>query len=145
MKLENQCVSLELAKRLKSLNVRQESEFYWVEFKSFPVKPWQIATKDEVESFNHPELAISAFLSSEIGEMLPTYIEWGVSDGVRTKLLLPFVVKKMQLWAVSYQDLSAKSEFKIYGHEEYAETECDARAKMLIYLIENNLIEVKSL
>ena len=30
MKLEDQCVSLDLAKRLKELKIKQESLFYWV-------------------------------------------------------------------------------------------------------------------
>ena len=30
MKLEDQCISLELAKRLKELGAKQESLFYWI-------------------------------------------------------------------------------------------------------------------
>ena len=63
---KNLVTSLELSKRLEKLGVKQESEFYWAKAKVMRSKgeSW-ILTQIKNAEF------ISAFLSGELGEMLP--------------------------------------------------------------------------
>src|ERR1051325_10817319 len=62
MQLEQQVCSLELAKRLRELGVKQESYFYWF-FEEYNHEPvgWRIQTE---------EGDYSAFTVAELGEML---------------------------------------------------------------------------
>lgn len=116
MKLEDQVCSLELAKSLKSLGVKQESLFWWIK--------WNEHYGMHVEyrpNFVAKDMGkYSTFTVAELGEMLPANeIHYSI-DGNQ--------------WCVLYgNDL-------MDGHGEFADTEADARAKMLIYLIENKLI-----
>ena len=71
MKLEDQCVSLEMAKKLKELGVNKISLFYWNichdcenEYPEGSVQ-WEL-----VYGENHGE-NISAFTVAELGEILP--------------------------------------------------------------------------
>jgi hypothetical protein len=127
MKLEQQVCSLELAKRLKELGVKQESLFKW---------HWK---SDEYGFTTTPEVvhcpidlinSYSAFTVAELGEMLPNMVikdeqDWWfetLKNGSGTS------------WMVCYE--SKDESDVIVFHED---TEADARAKMLIYLLENNL------
>lgn len=122
MKLESQVTSLELSKRLRELGVKQESLFYWqqhyVEMKgdvmasSFKLTQVKTESKKGMRCF-------SAFTVAELGEMLP--------QGVTYK------VHKDE----NYSSISEAN----YGF--FPDTkEADARAKMLIYLLENKLIQL---
>jgi hypothetical protein len=122
MKLENQVCSLQLAKRLKELGVRQSSHFYWQK-KIFandpPVDPWIL--NDSIDT--HALENISAFTVAELGEMLAEglFRSWKSSSGH---------------WYCTYLPLRRGE------HEEMGDTEARARARMLIYLIENSLVKV---
>lgn len=112
MKLEQQVVSLELAKRLKELGVKQESLFYW-----------QGADKNgyiinfEKDLFEYDCEKYSAFTVAELGKMLPEdYLSYRIDGDWRC------------------------SEFGD-DHITIEKKEADARAKMLIYLLENNLLK----
>lgn len=61
---------------------------------------------------------------AELGEMLPAHLQ--IDKYQSSKFL----------WSVHWTDMKKSS------HSESADTEADARAKMLIYLLENKLIEV---
>src|SRR5262252_9202184 len=63
--LEQQCVSLELAKRLKELGVKQESVWGWMQ-ESVSKQYW-LGLSDDKKTF----AVASAFTVSELGEMLP--------------------------------------------------------------------------
>ena len=66
--MKNKVTSLKLSKKLKELGVKQESEFWWVDdILSFPVKPY-------LSYKNNDNVICSAFLSCELGEMLPDFI-----------------------------------------------------------------------
>lgn len=111
MELEKQVVSLELAKKLEELGVKQESLFYWRRHK---VKGMVI----EYGRNDLDEYLTAAFTVAELGEMLPDRTRTDKRDG--------------SSW-VSCEELVKP---------EIADTEADARAKMLIYLIENGLIKI---
>lgn len=130
MELSQQVTSLELSKRLKELGVKQESLFYWASEGTFGRKfkseyklndRRYIDIYEEIRSLDY----ISAFTATELGEMLPKL----------TVSCLTLNGKKEES-AVCYLDTSFESK-RVY---KMADTEADARAKMLIYLLENKLI-----
>lgn len=127
MKLEQQVVSLELAKRLKELGVKQESYFCYAlkeanEYgQSLEIDNPPLAHKTgnwDTDTF------VSAFTVAELGEMCPTYMQ-------------TYKAKDYPEWYCS--TLSTRGG----EHQLEANTEADARAKMLIYLIENGLMGEK--
>jgi hypothetical protein len=78
MLLEYQVVSLELAKKLKELGVKQESLFYWVHANGDGIGSWDqtipiISYIPKIENY-HLTIA-SAFTVAELGEMLPNGIQ----------------------------------------------------------------------
>lgn len=128
MKLEQQVCSLDLAKRLKELGVKQESLFYWSNCcsckKDFTIECslWhndQTGEWDDGHKLEESEPLYSAFTVSELGEMLP--------EGTTTR----------KGWGID-------TDYVMFNNEAdkicSACTEADARAKMLIYLLENKLI-----
>ena len=126
MELENQVCSLKLAKRLKELEVKQESLWYWQ--KSVCIKNHHellsvncFRDKNNIYKDNRN---YSAFTVAELGEMLPLE-----SHYIRTEL-------HRNSMSDTYKYL-----LHICGKDFYADTEANARAKMLIYLLENNLIK----
>lgn len=123
MELEKQIVSLELSRRLKELGVKQESLFYWAQVDKYPngIK-WDVLKKGERRT--HGDY-VAAFTVAELGEMLP--------NKLGDEHIL--IVWKNAAWNVTYED-SDGGKIRV----EMAYDEADARAKMLIYLIENKLI-----
>lgn len=116
MELSEQCISLELAKRLKELKVIQESLYYW---------------KGEVEpSLIHThaiswvdDRTFSAFTVAELGAILPINIK---IKGYK-KLL---TIKHGFNWHINYEEINFQDL-----------NEANARAKCLIMLIENGLMK----
>ena len=123
MKLEQQVTSLELSQKLEKLGVKQESLFYWY------INPWNeaVGLADKKEIKIRPELkeVFSAYTVAELGEML--------KEGM------------LGSWKTYNKGWSCKYEYEDDDPEPIAEvgggdTEANARAKMLIYLLENKLI-----
>lgn len=140
--IQKHLTSQPLSKRLEKLGVPQKGMYYWTKYDH--KDEWKIDYRD----FDHKTVPIEfencrAFLSSELGEILPEFIYWNVSDGRTTRLCLPLIVKRVnRLWWVSYQDLSAEPEYRIYGHETYSESMAESMGLMLEYLILNGLIKL---
>lgn len=127
-KIENLVCDLKLSKKIKELGVEQESLFYWwrycedVEFELIYTKPEEI-----VEYF-------SAFTVAELGMLLPNKNEIGwFSEQVAC--LTSWVCR---LWELNIDHVAT------FHDMFFADTEASARAKMFIYLLENNLINVKN-
>jgi len=129
MELSQQVVSLDLAKRLEKLGVKQESLFKWCERVQFdsegPIAGgWQIIPTANIPTDESDiQQAISAFTVAELGKMLPVQVEGRFFQYDKSDLT----------HRISYynQDL-------FYLQE--ADTEANVRAKMLCYLLQNNLI-----
>lgn len=148
MILESQVCSLELVKKLKELGVKQESLFYYIEL------PYLMNFNQETKEHTVLETTIelrfrrdihfareeiinhySAFTVAELGEMLPdNFTTWVENEKLyRDHFFHEIKVKNEYLIEYSVNDKPHLSQsFKDIN-------EADARAKMLIYLIENNL------
>ena len=127
--MEKHVVNLELSKKLKELGVKQESEFYW------------IIGEDNGLIYNknlNGECSgiASAFLSSELGELFPGRLRLEDADyWFRTAKS-----KDGDYFDVRYHRFSNINMHEKVLHWEQSETEANARAKMLIHLIETKLI-----
>jgi hypothetical protein len=122
MTLEQQVISLDLAKKLKELGVKQDAFWSWYETSDRDDTPRLNRSDEHCPVCTLPQQSFeekfSAFTVAELGEML-----------------LPeqpnFPIKFKGKWAT------------IVGNFEaiYDDAEANARAKMLIYLLKNKLIQ----
>lgn len=115
MELKNQVVSLGLAKKLKELGIKQGSLFHWCHYKQ--EKKWFITFNIEASKAIDLDDIYSAFTVAELGEMLP--------------------IETRSVYLGGSGWICQNNHYKEHF---YAETEADARAKMLVYLKENKLI-----
>jgi len=128
MRLEEQVVSLELAKRLKELGVKQESHFEW-EYNPEKGREWEhrlLQPHDDRYKF-HQHCA--AFTVAELGELLPyepNHKYFSTNNGTKERWIC-------WEWVGGYQHH--------YEDTTGSDTEADARAKMLIHLIENGIVK----
>jgi hypothetical protein len=118
MKLEDQVCSLELAKQLRELDVKQESLFCYQPIENEKPSVWP--RNFNLDEFAHPseDERIAAYTVAELGELLP---EWSEILKRAKKDWVCIVRHKIS-------DLNDHS---------FGKTEADARAKMLIHLLEN--------
>lgn len=135
MKLEYQVCSLDLAKRLKELGVKQESYFMWCVDDSEDFLCHELRQTPSVMSQRNRHNNYCAFTVAELGEMLPWYVEdyfWlEITRGSSTQ----------NIWNISYRKVRGNKNHNIIGDID-ADTEADARGKMLVYLLENSLIKL---
>lgn len=134
MKLENQVCSLELSKRLKELGVKQESYFWWAE----DITDSWIVHGDDYRI--RAGLCYSAFTVAELGEMLPFCVRVN-GDFYEIELPNPDGMKENSL-SYGYHKPIKTLPFEWLFCNSYCGTEANARSKMLIYLLENNLIKI---
>lgn len=132
MELHNQVTNLELSKKLFKLGVKQESYFYWHN----PNGLEMVIT--ETEQFRRdcecPE-SYAAFTVAELGKMLPSYYK---IDGIVWMLNCTRSMKTNG-YVVMYKESKRKG-LSVRFYSSYKEA--DARAKMLIYLLENKFLKV---
>lgn len=148
MNIEDQVCSLELARKLKKLGIKQESLVFWLKIQS--VVHFKRNEKNECEfdenggvivenieyeyqlgnpyaqyvsKYVSKEDCWSAFTVAELGEMLPEEVD-------------TFKGNRDWKWECSFHRGNN------YHNKSGANIEADARAKMLIFLLENNLMEV---
>lgn len=137
MKIENQVVNLELSKKLKELGVKQEGQFYWwgnrEETKTIIAYRKELISEVIIPVGIRDKGYCSAFTVAELGEILPTRIQ----DGHPFELETNKQAKKG--WAIRYYNYSIQESRITFADDN----EANARAKMLIYLIENKLIDLK--
>jgi len=131
--IKNHVTSLELSKRLKECGVPQKSVFCWFHG-GIDGGAW-VLQKDEDE----PNGAIaSAFLASEIGEMLPEYIRLEIG------VFYLYITNYSYRWTVMYAPFNEKDSVKPF-HGEHGFSLIDAMTKLFIWLIENNHVKVEEL
>jgi hypothetical protein len=127
MQLERQVCSVELARELKELGVRQESHFWWSRswIASGNSLDWKLCRFGE--TFNE-STRCSAFSAAELGEMLPPDNALQRKEIVRENCL--------EVQWTAYHLLGDGSELIF----ERGNTEADARAKLLIYLLKKEML-----
>lgn len=137
MELKDICTDLEYAKKLKELGVKQDSLFYWRQNKNN--KKALFTPRNKIHTANMIWLRYSAFTSTELLELLPNYIGIITAGGGRHGERCGFtVIEEFNEYLVRWG--SKKEDYKstiICEREKL----CNALAKMLIYLIENKLME----
>ena len=128
---EKHVTSLSLSQKLKALGVKQESEFEWAQRK-YPKELGDRYFKPDLFVDNDKESGLkrlcSAFLASELGEMLPESIPDGI---IHQKLF----IGKRQLggYFVRFNDHSPM----------YDDMLVEVMGKMLVFLLEHKLIDGK--
>lgn len=120
MKLLDQVISLELAKQLKKLGIKQESLWYWNKY--ITSKPYLSGAKHYEDEFaidgTYIQYSASAFTVAELGEILP--------EGFYSQ-------KRENSWGCADAD-NHLGIANIYDCDNIY-TEADVRAKMIIYII----------
>lgn len=131
MNLEDQIVGLELSVRLKKLNVKQQSYFYWLNY-GLPECKLFHAESDTCNQHNAPsditwleinkknDKAWSAFTVAELGEMMDSNFASG--KDFYGKYFCRYVHEYGKDDIISFDD-----------------NEANCRAKMLIHLIEQGI------
>jgi len=156
MTLENQVTSLELSKKLKELGVKQESLFWWSKWdgSKYPSREYCLwlhgqATTDEANDityFSEDTDDISAFTVAELGEMLPTEIELESKlTGKKEKKGMGFLTDDI---VEQVNDAYGVDKYRLFiieigKYQVKEKSEADARAAMIIHLIENKLIDTE--
>lgn len=136
MRLEEQVCSLELAKRMKELGVRQESYFYYWHPVGMVVNPENIPMQENVvRKWHNMDDRLVVLSHDPKVEFLPFYSAFTVAE--LGKLIPPhtfFPVRyRDNVW---WCDKKPRCGTACEGHK----SESDARAKMLIHLIDMGLL-----
>jgi hypothetical protein len=119
MTLENQVVNKELAEKMKELGFDQYSYFVWV--KNYD--RWEVSRENLTTEEWYP-----AFTVAELGEMLP----WDIT-----------IHRDINLgWHIVFQANGLTEKDMLFSEDM---SEANARAKMLIYLAEQKLIDPKQI
>lgn len=123
MEIKDQVCSLELSKRLKELGCKQESLWYWFQFRDYePRLKFHSDIDGTGGEWNTPHY--SAFTVAELGIALA---DWQI------------VTRKINKTEWSCYCVA---KFAHTPEDQFANTEVNARAKMLIYLLEKKLMEI---
>lgn len=158
MRLDNQICSLELAKQLKKLRVKNKCLFWWASFRneSSPKDQWEnvydviLSQEEKVNYMERTYLKdkkfYRAFTVAELFEMLPAYVDTKTNEPFnnfyfnlikRSSLNIQYIINYDCDTYESFND----SPRKLMPHNIFDEKLADCLAKMLIHLIENNLME----
>jgi hypothetical protein len=127
--MAQQVCSPALAQQLKAVAVPQDSLWYWVPSRGGKY-PLLVPAEELVDHPLFQVAAVSAFTVGELGELLPSAIE---QDG---EFLSFLCLKSPRGFSVASLLNPADRQS---GMEIKALTEADARAQMLLYLIEHKL------
>lgn len=125
--IENHTTSLEISRKLKELGVPQNGHFYWdVDLEGG--KPELFSLGQIKPSWLRPSNTCSAFLASELGEILPVVQVDNNGSNWNLKIEHDFDMR----WRC------------FYGNDGYFSDEnlANCLGKILIYLIENGLLKI---
>jgi len=126
MELSKQCVSFEIAKKLKELWVKQNSYFSWTEQEWYTaIEHWELR-----RAASWADIIASAFTVAELWELMKT----------KNRIASNYV-REEDDWVAFMSTWDAKKP-QDYFYCCNADTEADARWKLLIYLLENKLMTI---
>ena len=125
--IEKQVSSLELSKKLNALGVTEKSYWCWKKMKSNKARDDYFLSSWDMEKRD-----LHAYTVAELGLLLPQYVE-------------SYRIATDQFASKFYELKEDKKGNPIHGEPiiETSNTEADARAKLLIWLIENKMLEAK--
>lgn len=136
--LEQQVSSLESSKSLRELGCPQDTHFYWmtVNHNTEPGFHWELLDREHPLYRKNSDFCISSYTVADLGEMLPFYLV-GIGELVCIK---NHIRDRKTGWNVGYNKT-------VNGGKETprlcANIEAEARAKLLIHLLENGLMTLK--
>lgn len=146
MKLENQVCSPKLSKKLAKLGVKQDSAFYWWTINTPKETILAIRSSNSIKDIRNTgyrttmghksDEYVSAFTVAELGELLPSQFD-------NTLPSFPWLVctkDKTEEWEVGY----CKHAEGFTDGFSSNKNEADARAGLLIFLLERNFIKLKN-
>lgn len=136
MKLEELCCSLDFAHKLKALGVKQESLFCWCHCNDDSYE-----LEYDIYDYKLQSEYISAFTASELGELLPFCLKIDEKEYF-LRSMFGFTHHEKNT-TISYNFTVGDTSIEVIGFDFCASTEANARAKMLIHLIENKLIDLR--
>lgn len=133
MRIEKQVCSLKLAERLKELGVKQESLYVWLVTAKLDgsCRTETVFSKERAKNLcitaDRGSTSYDAFSVAELGEMLPTDIG-GFESIIQGRWQLQHVIEY-------------RMECNVFGGIRFGDVnEANARAKVIIYLLENKLV-----
>jgi hypothetical protein len=144
MKLESLVITSYEAEILFNLGLKQVSCFYWYQDKvpNEPelfkkditqfMMPWKLSIGKASNNNHEVFKEFSAYTSSELGEMLPNFL---FTNNICYKL---YYVFKGTKWEYTYHDVDRNESLSFIT----ASTEQDARAMLLIQIIEKKYIDI---
>lgn len=141
MKLQDQVISLELAKKMKELGFEQDSLYFYG--RRSPKHEYQLPYGGPYQTLDE-ESNYSAYTVAELGEMFPKELRW--YSGNETENLTDYTedgreLAEKKLVNYYYCTVYINNGWPGYGDDNEANT----RAQMLICLKENNLLEDNTL
>lgn len=150
MKIEKQVCSLEQAKKLKQLGVAQTSIFKWCNEHQHYGDDGAYYTDSTYKVYNRGQFSagtnntFSAFSTAELGVMLPSFFPSFVHDELKSCHCRNERVDTFPLIdsGEEHEQTPAHKLNKELIPIQAASTEAEARAEMLIYLIENRYVLV---
>lgn len=152
MNIKYQVVSLNIAKKLLTLGVKQNSLFYWVASPNPKVKVYSVGMSGNFNKNYHENDMISAFTASEIMQILPDRIDTGSNEPFnhfrfnmqRSIVVEEFVAKRSFIINYPCDTYSINDvpmcTLNLIKHNIWDYSLPDALAKTLIYLIEEGLV-----
>lgn len=146
----NQIVSVEYALKLKELGIAQNSLFYYVR-ETKPIhdydgrvmkREWGIiyAPDSNFDSFPMTAEIVSAFNATELGPLLPFKVIIENHECFLSQFVGYTDHKYNSVLLYDFNLDETVGDVELVKYDVNADKEADARAKMLIYLIENKLI-----
>jgi len=134
MEIKNQVCSLELAKKLKELGFEQNAFWSWDNHSDFG-EGYILSELPEMEGY------YSAYTVAELGEMLKKlqFVHYKNDENLTNRAWYKTdIFYEANYWQALIKFSHKSSEHYISDNEK---TEANAKAKMLIYLKENKLIQ----
>jgi hypothetical protein len=148
MKLASLVISVDLAKKLHDLNIKLISCFYWYQekvsselelFKSDMTQfmmPWKLSIGRPSNELHNIHKEYPAYCTSEVGEILPVTL---ITNSLNYQLTYRYTGKQ---WVYRYIKSSSGFEPAFELISVSASTEQDARARLLIDIIEKGYISI---
>ena len=142
MTLQQLCVPLEMAKKLRTLGVAKESFASWYYHDRH--KEWTLLINGQFDVPKSTQKLYPAYTSGELGEMLP--YESGM------KFFSTYYNDHIGAWYCEYRGFKASGEHESFDwsagipppliHETEGDTESECRGEMIEYLIESGSLTV---